>query len=566
MNKKRMTFRTLFALAFGLLCSCSSNNSDVLDNGSNSNGSASGDSDKGVVFNFTAEDFGADKEVATRGVQSAVKSKVVDLGNGIEAVVEAEKEQVTKVQATRAISNSNYTIYAFQSGVLKASIKGKFSGGRFTAASGSQSYMILDAGNYDFVAHNDDVSYSGGKFVSSKPETAMMATQTETIGTGRKQTVSFAMKHFGARFNVKFQTWAPFSGTTNFSVVSKAGTTKPSKVYYDPTTKAYTHDNASYSASSTVNGQSESGIQPGYTWYGSANTYAYTYPGATPSDLNIKITSGRLYEKNLANVSIPLSFSSSITFGAGDSYIFKVKLYYKKTYLFHDGTTGTLLANITKTPVGIVVDEDNGLAIALQNAGNNKEYEWSDLPKGPVRTKYIYTPNHNDLGKALNTYSGYSQTWELSSSMGGPREKVIKGDAQTIYPAFYAAGHYSSELQLTPAFARRKWFMPSIGEWKLALSSLSNQTSLDLRNPLNKQFTWNYSIVRAAFAQVGGEPLHTHSWYWTSDEQRNPGNSNAWTVSVNIPEFHFGGASKSKQAALRGSAYETKVRAFVTYK
>lgn len=169
MNKKRMTFRTLFALAFGLLCSCSSNNSDVLDNGSNSNGSASGDSDKGVVFNFTAGDFGADKEVATRGVQSAVKSKVVDLGNGIEAVVEAEKEQVTKAQATRAISNSNYTIYAFQLGVLKASIKGKFSGGRFTAASGSQGYMLLDAGNYDFVAHNDDVSYSGGKFVSNKP-------------------------------------------------------------------------------------------------------------------------------------------------------------------------------------------------------------------------------------------------------------------------------------------------------------------------------------------------------------------------------------------------------------
>lgn len=555
MNKKRMTFRTLFALAFGLLCSCSSNNSDVLDNGSNSNGSASGDSDKGVVFNFTAEDFGTDKEVATRGVQSAVKSKVVDLGNGIEAVVEAEKEQVTKAQATRAISNSNYTIYAFQSGVLKASIKGKFSGGKFTAASGSQGYMLLDAGNYDFVAHNDDVSYSGGKFVSSKPETAMMATQTETIGTGRKQTVSFAMKRLGARFKVKFQTWAPFNGTTSFSVVSKTGTTKPSKLYYDPATKAYTYDNASYSASSTLNGQSESGMESGYTWYGTANTYAYTYPGATPSDLNVKINSGSLYEKNLSNVSIPLSFSSAITFAAGDSYIFKVKLYYKKTYLFTDGTTGTLLANITKTPVAIVVDESNGLAIALKSAGNGANYTWNELPRGK-KTSYIYVNNNTGLGQAINQYTGSSQTWNLSSSLGTPSEKVVKGEAQSLYPAFYAAGHYTSGV------AGKKWFLPSIGEWKVALTSLSNQNASVVTNVMGKKYAWTYSIVRAAFAQAGGTPLDT--WYWTSDEQQNPAISNAWTVTTATDHFEFGSASKGKK--VNGSFTGTQVRAFITYK
>lgn len=555
MNKKRMRFRTLFALAFGLLCSCSSNNSDVLDNGSNSNGSASGDSDKGVVFNFTAEDFGTDKEVATRGVQSAVKSKVVDLGNGIEAVVEAEKEQVTKAQATRAISNSNYTIYAFQSGVLKASIKGKFSGGKFTAASGSQGYMLLDAGNYDFVAHNDDVSYSGGKFVSSKPETAMMATQTETIGTGRKQTVSFAMKRLGARFKVKFQTWAPFNGTTSFSVVSKTGTTKPSKLYYDPATKAYTYDNASYSASSTLNGQSESGMESGYTWYGTANTYAYTYPGATPSDLNVKINSGSLYEKNLSNVSIPLSFSSAITFAAGDSYIFKVKLYYKKTYLFTDGTTGTLLANITKTPVAIVVDESNGLAIALKSAGNGANYTWNELPRGK-KTSYIYVNNNTGLGQAINQYTGSSQTWNLSSSLGTPSEKVVKGEAQSLYPAFYAAGHYTSGV------AGKKWFLPSIGEWKVALTSLSNQNASVVTNVMGKKYAWTYSIVRAAFAQAGGTPLDT--WYWTSDEQQNPAISNAWTVTTATDHFEFGSASKGKK--VNGSFTGTQVRAFITYK
>ena len=555
MNKKRMTFRTLFALAFGLLCSCSSNNSDVLDNGSNSNGSASGDSDKGVVFNFTAEDFGADKEVATRGIQSAVKSKVVDLGNGIEAVVEAEKEQVTKAQATRAISNSNYTIYAFQSGVLKASIKGKFSGGRFTAASGSQGYMLLDAGNYDFVAHNDDVSYSGGKFVSSKPETAMMATQTETIGTGRKQTVSFAMKRLGARFKVKFQTWAPFNGTTSFSVVSKAGTTKPSKVYYDPTTKAYTHDNASYSASSTLNGQSESGMEPGYTWTGTANTYAYTYPGVTPSDLNVKSNSGSLYEKNLSNVSIPLSFSSAITFAAGDSYIFKVKLYYKKTYLFTDGTTGTLLANITKTPVAVVVDESRGLAIALKSAGNGANYTWNELPRGK-KTSYIYANNNTGLGQAINQYTGSSQTWDLSKSLGSTSEKVVKGDAQSLYPAFYAAGHYTSGV------AGKTWFLPSIGEWKVALTSLSNQNESVVTNVMGKKYNWTYSIVRAAFTQAGGTPLDT--WYWTSDEQQNPAISNAWTVTTATDHFEFGSASKGKK--VNGSFTGTQVRAFITYK
>ena len=482
-----------------------------------------------------------------------LRVKWLDLGNGIEAVVEAEKEHVTKTQATRAISNSNYTIYAFQSGVLKASIKGKFSGGKFTAASGSQGYMLLDAGNYDFVAHNDDVLYSGGKFVSSKPETAMMATQTETIGTGRKQTVSFAMKHLGARFKVKFQTWAPFNGTTSFSVVSKTGTTKPSKVYYDPTTKAYTHDNASYSASSTVNGQSESGIQPGYTWTGTANTYAYTYPGATPSDLNINITSGSLYEKNLSHASIPLSFNSAITFAAGDSYIFKVKLYYKKTYLFSDGTTGTLLANITKTPVAIVVDESRGLAIALKSAGNGANYTWNELPRGK-KTSYIYANSNTGLGQAINQYTGSSQTWDLSSSLGTPSEKVVKGDAQSLYPAFYAAGHY------TPVVAGKKWFLPSIGEWKVALTSLSNQNASVVTNVMGKKYGWTYSIVRAAFTQAGGTPLET--WYWTSDEQQNPAISNAWTVTTATDHFEFGSASKGKK--INGSFTGTQVRAFIT--
>ena len=556
MNKKRMTFRTLFVLAFGLLCSCSNNNSDVLDNGSNSNGSASGDSDKGVVFNFITEDFGTDKEVSTRGIQSAVKSKVVDLGNGIEAVVEAEKEQVTKAQATRAISNSNYTIYAFQSGVLKASIKGKFSGGRFTAALGSKGYMLLDAGKYDFIAHNDDISYADGKFVSNKAETAMMAMQEVTIENKRKQAVNLVMKHFGARFKVKFQTWAPFSGTTSFTVASKAGTTKPSKVYYDPTTKTYTHDNASYSASSTVNGQSETGIQPGYTWYGPANTYAYTYPGATPSDLNINITAGKLYEKNLSNVSIPLSFSSAITFAAGDSYIFKVKLYYKKTYLFSDGTTGTLLANITKTPVAIVVDESRGLAIALKSAGNGANYTWNELPRGK-KTSYIYVNNNAGLGQAINQYTGSSQTWDLSSSLGNPSEKVVKGETQSLYPAFYAAGHYTSGV------AGKKWFLPSIGEWKVALTSLSNQNASVVTNVMGKKYDWTYSIVRAAFAQAGGTPLTT--WYWTSDEQQNPGIANAWTVTADSSGFTFGSASKGKKTS-NNSFTGTEVRAFITYK
>lgn len=549
MNKKRMTFRTLFVLAFGLLCSCNSNNSDVLDN-------ASEGSDKGVVFNFITEDFGTDKEVSTRGIQSAVKSKVVDLGNGIEAVVEAEKEQVTKAQATRAISNSNYTIYAFQSGVLKASIKGKFSGGRFTAASGSQGYMLLDAGNYYFVAHNDDVSYSDGKFVSSKPETAMMAMQEVTIENKRKQAVNLVMKHFGARFKVKFQTWAPFNGTTSFSVVSKAGTTKPSKVYYDPTTKAYTHDNASYSASSTLNRQAESGMQADYTWTGTANTYAYTYPGATPSDLNINITSGSLYEKNLSNASIPLSFSSAITFAAGDSYIFKVKLYYKKTYLFSDGTTGTLLANITKNPVAIVVDESRGLAIALKSAGNGANYTWNELPRGK-KTSYIYANNNTGLGQAINQYTGSSQTWDLSSSLGSTYEKVVKGDAQSLYPAFYAAGHYTSGV------AGKKWFLPSVGQWKVAFTSLSNQNESVVTNVMGKNYSWTYSIVRAAFTQAGGTPLET--WYWTSDEQQNPGIANAWTVTANSSGFTFGSASKGKKTS-NNSFTGTQVRAFITYK
>ena len=415
--------------------------------------------------------------------------------------------------------------------------------------------MLLDAGNYDFVAHNDDVSYSGGKFVSNKPETAMMATQTETIGTGRKKTVTFAMKHLGARFKVKFQTWAPFNGTTSFSVVSKTGTTKPSKVYYDPTTKAYTHDNASYSASSTLNGQSESGMESGYTWTGTANTYAYTYPGATPSDLNVKINSGSLYEKNLSNASIPLSFSSAITFAAGDSYIFKVKLYYKKTYLFSDGTTGTLLANITKTPVAIVVDESRGLAIALKSAGNGANYTWNELPRGK-KTSYIYANNNTGLGQAINQYTGSLQTWDLSSSLGSTYEKVVKGDAQSLYPAFYAAGHYTSGV------AGKKWFLPSVGEWKVALTSLSNQNESVVTNAMGKNYSWTYSIVRAAFTQAGGTPLET--WYWTSDEQQNPGIANAWTVTANSSGFTFGSASKGKK--VNGSFTGTQVRAFITYK
>ena len=160
-----------------------------------------------LTFTLTDEDFNADEEVSvTRaGKQSLEVAKdTIDLGNDIFAETTLERDTARDAKpATRAagMSNGTYTILAYQSGVLKGTLKGTVTSNVFTATSTNQS-LSLDPGTYTFYCCNDKVNISGNNLTVNRADAgiARIGVTTKVItATPAKQKVDFVMKHVGTR-------------------------------------------------------------------------------------------------------------------------------------------------------------------------------------------------------------------------------------------------------------------------------------------------------------------------------------------------------------------------------
>ena len=191
-------------------------------------------------------------------------------------------------------------------------------------------------------------------------------------------------------------------------------------------------------------------------------------------------------------------------------------------YLFSDGTTGTLAEAGGRTPIGVVVIEKTagteGTAIALTDATTPATHQaWGKLG---VSLQLLNTTQSTDFNTQLADIDGYHWTYDASGSQDG----TVKANNSNL-GSFYTAANYNSTTP--PAFSGErlgKWYLPSLGEWALALKSLAKVTYFPTTMeeyggsslPTTRgKFDW--TALNTVFTAVGGTALEDY-WYWASGE------------------------------------------------
>ena len=479
-----------------------------------------------LTFTLTDEDFNADEEVSvTRaGKQSLEVAKdTIDLGNDIFAEATLERDTARDAKpATRAagMSNGTYTILAYQSGVLKGTLKGTVTSNVFTATSANQS-LNLDPGTYTFYCCNDKVNISGNNLTVNRADagTARIGVTTKVItATPAKQKVDFTMKHVGARVRIKVSGYMPFYSTADFKTKNNI----PGSTTLNATTGSYSTDNSVAANTS---------LSAGALFYnayskGTGNTfdalgdYYYLLPGTDLRDLMVNFSSLKIYKKEMSNISLNGNgylYSASTT--QNGSYTLRITLKYNYKFLFQDGTVGKLGTSGHGNPIAVVINDNNGTpqsgtAMALEDSYTGTTYPESDMPSSYSITSF------NSMEDAGQDKNGYSKTWNQFPSYS---------------PAVYAARYGQSGSYRQPfasATNVSKWYLPAAGEWADACEKLffgSHITSAG-------SFEWHATCFPGAIETFIGGSMS--QWYWTSSTLYSSWIGFGINGSNSSPEFY----------------------------
>lgn len=503
-----------------------------------------------VQFSFTNEDFGAD-ETLTR-TNETTTSQIIDMGDS-EAEITVENEPAVKTRGTQTPANGHYTIRAYQSGTLKGEIKGTFSGGTFTPDGGTTNNMLLPHGTYDFIAFNDDVIPSGNNLTvaRNKAGTAMMSTTTVVINQDPIQLVSFTMKHIGCRLRTQFvcQKHIPENITATLDVTDINGV--PTSMAYNTVTKVYTTTNgamasiANNSPASTEVKYLASAYGRNYS-YTSTSDYQYFLPTTNIKALKLSFSAGTIFWKPLSGT-IPQLHSALLEMQSGKSYLIKIKLKPNYTYLMSDGTTGffkqTTYGGGSKTPIAVVVDADQHIALSLKDAIPGTTMNWCRGAQQTIQTNVIMVPPT----QALTTHarSGREETWNPLYSTGSIGVKATN----LSFIAHVTAADYSPGLVYTgtPALVS---YLPSYHDWIVVFSKLGfGDASAVTTAP--KSYNWYGYLASSSYLNVGGNG--GDEWFWTSSEI---------TPSA-VGTLGLFGAGMAWDSASKG--YGCSVRAFIAY-
>ena len=482
-----------------------------------------------VQFSFTNEDFGADEALSRATGTAEAKPQTVDLGD-CEAEISVENEPAVKTRGTMTNASGHYTIRAYQGGTLKGEMKGTFSGGNFTPDATSPQEIGLSAGTYDFIAFNDDVIPSGNDLTiaRTKAGTARMGTTTANItATPQKQKVMFTMKHVGCRLRTQFLCQKHIPNIITNKLEAAAADVVPASIAYNPTTKTYTltkgviTPSTCNSPASTEARYSASNFGQNYTYTSTSTDYHYFLPGTEAANLKLSFSAGTVFWKPITAAQRLNNFALSMQ--SNKSYLIKIKLKPNYTYLMSDGTTGYYKdttfggapAATAKTPIAVVVDKDNHIAIALKDT-NEGWMEWCTTTYQEMQTN-TYMASGND---ALNSQatSGYNETWDIAythSNVTGNKVKALNPDFLT----FKAAVDYNPGTVYTGSPALQ-WYLPSYSDfkWLFSILGFGDKTIIP---QIYQNYSWYGNLVNVAFAQVGGTPIATGSYYWSSSEFSN---------------------------------------------
>ncbi|WP_315517338.1 hypothetical protein [Hoylesella shahii] len=532
MNTKKTSFGALsllLMLTVALFSGCANNTIPATED--NETVSNTGDGGN-VTFDFVTSSEHANyiagnptSENATRAANTNNQGNVIasgaeDLGNGLEALVEVVETPQTKA-TTRAIIKApagKYTVLAYQNGEQKAKWVLNYNGSSYQAIEGTKAEQFLAKGEYTFYVFSEHLTLENGKIVArngSDKQKALYFSGTSTINEAKgKSRVQFVLKPFFAQvfFKIKAFSGAAFNGAMTGSFTFGANAI-PTTCTIDPTTGAKTVENntaadelpfANFSGNQTEGSPVKSYIQ--------SQTAQYMLPGTDVTNMKFKFSTGSngtIYNKAIANKVLSITNKIDGNLKEGQSYIVAVTVYYTATYLFSDGTTGTMGKKGTRTPIALVVGKPAGhpytYAIALKDASGGSKWSTRYDNKNKVSA--------NQVNTAIKQYNGWDNTY---NPLFTSNTSIIKGESE-YFPTFKYAATYNPGTKLTGKIQNEKWFLGGLGEWELALNTFGVESLINSKDKKDLKYTnpLNYNLVRILFEQAGGDPLS--GFFWTAD-------------------------------------------------
>ena len=490
----------------------------------------------GHKLNITINEETFEAEKPTRAAQ-VVHRDTIDMGDGLIAEVSIEPDKAAptpqSAKTRAAMSEGHYTIYAVDAAGNRVAdeLSGTVSNGKFIPDVNKK--IRLDPGTYTFVCHNDAFTKTAtglsiGSGISTYP---MMGTVTKTL-SGGYETVSFNMKHLAARVRAQVTTYTAYAkmksnGTYLTAVGNKFSDMKfdnrgtfQQRVSSGPT--LYTRDG--------IESFSNDGAKP-YSYYVEPFDVISSYSYIPLAENENIPANGLVYTFNGSYHGKEKQKSITIDTPLERNHTYLVKLTMKTKdplYLYKDGTVGYLGDKEvgTREPIAIVVTEktatEKGMAIALKNASDfalydasgfmhysriNTQSDFSDM-KG-----YEYT--YTTVAYQRDYYTYTSETFPIVSP--GENEFEYGGTTYANFPAYYDAAHYPVTATGTNV---GKWFLPSLGQWKVALMKLGKLKDSDFptidENSYGGEFgtaTWDGEKVSKYFTDAGGDLKLTPSGY-----------------------------------------------------
>lgn len=562
MNKKKTTqwllsFVLLLTATLFTACSNSDSNSAI-----DEENQPAGPQGSLVSFGITTNKYSEVSRAAQENEGRVVSSSTENLGNGLEALVEVV-ETPTKTANTRAEGQApagDYTILAYQGTELKQKWEINYKAdGTYTMKDGSNPEKYLAPGSYKFyVFKNQDFELENGNYVAkleNGENEPYLYEGNVTINNQLKTKLTFTLKPYFAKVKFKIKAFSKdvFDKPTNGHFIYDANTI-PSSMTLNAAngTMTSTNNNAAGQTNDFVSFTANEA--DGDNSKIESNNAMFFLPGTDITKLKFQFLSGisgTIYNKPIAGKS--LKINNPITGGlkSGYEYIISTTVYYTATYLFSDGTEGTMGNKGNRTPIAVYVGTVNGkkYAISLKDAANG--VNWAN-------TNYGDNTPVKGVNETINRYDGYKITHDWATTTK-PRtdSNPVKATNQN-FPAFYNAANYNAGVALTGTIANTKWFLPGLGEWNLAVENLLEAGSLKgkaVHNYINyNSGSLGYKKLDIIFRQAGGFP--PDQYYWTADKNSGAG---VYTVVIR------GWANKIQLSFTQPTKSDGACRAFIQY-
>lgn len=520
-----------------------------------------------ISFGLSAEDYGTDTEVGTRGISNAQSGRVIatstaNIGNGLEVLTEVVEDNAPKTRAgSQAVPTQDYTILAYKDGEKVAEWKGRSTGTNFNLSAGQTALKYLQPGTYKFYVFNDQhmsVSGKGNLYTSIArgSRNAYYLAEEVTIPNVKKHKLEFVLKPMFARVRTKFKAYmdGAFSGPLFGNSSFKQGAI-PSDRYINPATGVATNipvarDSSLYYGNLEESGQGTEGENGAIKFYYRMTpdyTGNFLLEGTKLNKVSFKFenrTDMSIFRQNVANMTIENKLNSDVTLKAGKSYTLVFTMYKKADYVFKldnygNTTVGSILANKGKTPIGIVIDKTNKLAIAIKDL--DRPAPW--VTNNAYSAATLYPQTAEGLALITSKYDGEKEASNKNFTKPYRGRSVVR-DNEFNFTAFYNTAQLSNGDYITR-------FIPGGGEWNTALKYLG------IENPSNGfnaspavENRWGgdfgYGLQEALFYQVGGKPLN--GTYWGAQEWSG---YKALTVTATPTGAYFGGMATNSQGLVR---------------